>query len=304
MKRRLLAVFIALIPLSLTSCSTLSWKDLKTPAKFLDKAEKYPYRCWISIKENDIDNDRNKDYGLEVQKAMLNAGGFKKSDRNHSESYKFFNYCIRYNDGYIGLAPALYCYMSVYEDGFIQIKCDELNKDDDYAYFTMDAIKAYEINNFVCDKIPRDQQIIKEDREQAYLDGDIDIFISKMESKTSFKASLVEYNADRTTLANHNLTDDGQLLKLIKTIEHTRLTTSHEHWGASQVFFYNERSSDKDELSWYYSLYDCFDYVEIYYSYKNRLEEINNVTISYKIDPEKGKAIYNKALEIATVSEQ
>lgn len=299
MKRRLLAVFIALIPLSLTSCTGLSWGNLKTPAKFLKQVESDPGRCWIALPEGDLSyGNISKDYGLEVKKALSDAGGFKKTECNQTEAHRFFDYGIRYKDGFVGLAAGLNCTMTVYDDGFIKIECETYDKDNKYAYFTMDATKAYDITDFVYEKIPRDKQTILEDRAQAYKDGDIANFIVAMEKKETIKATLTEYNDDRTTLANYNLQDNGELLSLIKAAEYTR-TTDYYPNDASRVLFYNPYTTEPGELSWCYYLYDSYDYVDLYYSYRNRLNENNNITISYKIDSVKGKVIYDKALEIA-----
>lgn len=299
MKRRLLAVFIALIPLSLTSCSLLSWNNLNTPAKFLKHAESDYGRCWISLPGYDSSSNSGKDYGLEVKKALVDAGGFKKTDQSQPETYRYFEYGIRYKDGYVGLASGLNCIMSIYDDGFIKIEYQTYEKDNKYAYFTMDPEKACEITDLVYEKIPRDKQTIAEDKTQAYTDGGVDNFIAAMEKKSSIKVSLVEYSSDKTTKANYNLTDNGELLKLIKDAEYTR-TVKSANWDASRVLTYNLYTYQKDELNWNYYLYDSFDFVDIYYSYKNRLKENNNVAISYNIDPVKGKAIYDKALGMAT----
>ena len=299
MKRRLLAVFIALIPLSLTNCSSLSWNNLNTPAKFLKHAESDYGRCWIALPEGNLSySNISKDYGLEVKKALFNAGGFKKTDCSQTEAYRFFDYGIRYKDGFVGLAAGLNCTMTVYDDGFIKLECETYDEGNKYAYFTMDSEKACDITDLVYEKIPRDKQTIAEDRTQAYKDGDIANFILAMEKKDTIKATLTEYNYDKTTLANHNLTDGGQLLALIKDAEYTRTTDYHPD-DASRVLFYNPYATKQGELNWCYYLYDSYDYVDLYYAYTNRLKENNNVTISYKIDPVKGKAIYNKALEIA-----
>ena len=55
----------------------------------------------------------------------------------------------------------------------------------------------------------------------------------------------------------------------------------------------------KKALKWSYYLYDTYDFVVIDYAYINRLEMQDSVTISYKIDAAKGKAIFDKALELA-----
>ena len=297
MKRKLLPILLISIPLSLTSCSAFSWNDVNSPAKFLKQVGLHSSRSWISIPLDADNNQVSKDYGLEVKKALQDAGGFKKSDKNQTEAYRYLEYGVRYNDGYVGLAPALYCYMTVFDDGFIKIKY-ETNKDPKLAYYTMDATKAYETTDFVYDKIPRDKQTIADDKSQAYIDGGIDNFILAMEKKSSISASLSEYNANKTTKANYNFTDKGQLLSLIKGAEYTR-SNEYASSDANIVLFYNLYNKNNGELSWNYYLYDSFDFVEIYYSYVNRLDEQDRIKISYKIDTDKGKAIYQKALELA-----
>ena len=297
MKRKLLAVLIAVIPLTLTSCSVLSWNDVNSPSKFLKSAGKQSGRSWIATPIDSYNKNTSRDYGLEVKKALQDADDFKKTTDTQPKSNRYFEYGIRYNDGYVGLSAGLNCYMYVYDDGFIELKY-ETYKEDKLAYYTMDATKAYEITDFVYAKIEKDKQTIAEDKTQAYIDGSIDNFIKAMEQKSSIKTEVTDFDHKNNTMKSYKFNDNGTLLSVIKDAEYTR-TNEYVSGDSSRTVLYNPYVVKKGALKWSYYLYDTYDYVVIDYAYINRLDVQNNVTISYKIDAAKGKAIFDKALELA-----
>ena len=297
MKKALLAVFITLTPFALIGCNDGSWSDYNTPTRFLKKAANSSHRFTIGLNDTEPKMSSHKDYNLEVRNALIKAGNFKKSEHSSSDSSRCFYYVSRHSDGYIGLAPALYCVMSVYDDGFIKIDFEEI-KEHKYAYFEMDAEKAYEINDLVYAKIPKEKQMQQEDRSKAYQDGDVVNFISAMEKKSSIRTKVNAHNKDGT-YCTFNFNDKGDLLDLIKNIDYER--TSNGYPLESEIeFVYNVYSSTDGDSYWTYSLYGSGDYVNIYYSYKDRLGDINHVSINYSIDAAKGKEVLTKALEIAT----
>ena len=287
MKRTLISALLILIPFVATGCADGGWNDYNTPTKFLSKAESSSYRFYLSINIEEPTHSSDKDYNLEVRNALADAKPFKKSERSSSDSQRYFDYIARYSDAYIGLAPALYCTMSVYDDGFIKIDFQEI-KEHKYAYFEMDAIKAKEINDLVYTKIPKERAIKEEDREQAYQDGEINNFITSMEKKSSIKVQC-DMSANRTFY------DNGDLLNLIKDVEYTPTYDSYP-LGSNKTFIYNVY--EKGSEYWTYELYDSGDYVRIYYSYKNRLEENETIHINYQIDASQGEAIIAKAIEL------
>ncbi len=151
MKRRLLAVLTILMPFALIGCTDGSWKDYNTPDRFLKKAATSAHRFTICLGEDERKYSSHRDYNLEIRDALVSADEFKKTDQSSSKSSRYFNYVCRYSDGYVGLAPALYCTMSVYDDGFINIHFETL-KEDKYAYYKMDAEQSYVINDLIREK--------------------------------------------------------------------------------------------------------------------------------------------------------
>lgn len=297
MKRRLFLVITILLPFALLGCTDGSWKDYNTPERFLKKAVSSAHRFAISLGDQKPREAYHKDYNFEVKDALSNAGGFKKTGVTESVSNRHFNYVCRYSDGLVGLSPALYCTMSVYDDGFINIHFETLKEDKD-AYFEMDAAKAYAINDLVSEKIPREQQILVDDKKQAYLDGSVENFLIAMEKKTSIKTTVYEPTPDNTGRYIYDFRDDGTILDLLKSLEYTR-TDKSSPYLSQEALIYNCYDKEDKDLSWAYYLYDSGDYVDVYYHYENSFGEIQSIELSYTTDATKGKEVLVKALELA-----
>ena len=296
MKRRLFLVITILLPFALIGCTDGSWKDYNTPDRFLKKAATSAHRFTISLGEDEPKHSSHKDYNLEIRDALASSGGFKKTGRT-SSLCRYFNYTCRYSDAFVGLAPALYCTMSVYDDGFINIHFDTLKEDKD-AYFEMDAERAYAINDLVIEKIQREEQILADDKKQAYLDGSVENFLIAMEKKTSIKTTVYEPTPDNTGRYIYDFRDDGTILDLLKSLEYTR-TDKSSPYLSQEALIYNCYDKEDKDLSWTYYLYDSGDYVDVYYHYENSFGEIRSVELSYETDATKGKEVLAKALELA-----
>ncbi len=297
MKRRLFLVITLLLPFVLLGCTDGSWKDYKTPERFLKKAVSSSHRFSISTGDLKPREAYHKDYNFEVKDALSNAGGFRKTDLSSSRADRHFNYVCRYSDGLVGLSPALYCTMSVYDDGFINIHFETLKEDKD-AYFEMDAERAYAINDLVIEKIQREEQILADDKKQAYLDGAVDNFLIAMEKKTSIKTRVYEPTPDNYGRYIYDFRDNGTILDLLKGLEYTR-TDKSSPYLSREALIYNCYDENDKEPSWAYYLYDSGDYVGVYYHYENTFGEIRSVELSYETDATKGKEVLVKALELA-----
>lgn len=298
MKKTILLSFIISISLSLVGC-TNSWNNYNTPTKFLKAAASHYGDCWISM-HDEYKTNGHKDHNLEVKNALSAAGDFKKSSQSNPNSPRFFSYANMYYNGLIGLAGDYFCTMSVYDDGFIIIDYEYYQKElkHNYAYFEMDATKAYEINNLVFEKIPREKQMQEEDRNQAYQDGAIENFIAAMEKKSSIKTTYHDCDLQKGTIQTYNFYDKGDLLGLIKDVEYTRTSRGYPLEGTVD-FIFNVYDAKNGNENWTYSLYDTGNYVEIRYYYKNRFDEGETAKIYYEIDATKGKEILARAKELA-----
>ena len=295
MKRTLLATFIVLVPLALSSCGPRGgWKDFNTPARFLKMAEKYPRDCTLST-SGDFKSSSDPDYNLEVKKALLEAGPFTKTEQTSSDADRVFTYANRYYDGHIGLAAARYCLMSVYDDGFIKITYQD-TKEDKYAYFTMDEAKASEINDFVIAKIARDREAVMEDKTKAYQEATVDNFLAEMDKKSSVKA-VAYYTDSNDNYFVKNFDDKGTLLKMMKEVEYTK--TSDPAPDSEYALVYNSATKGDNYFEWTYCLYNTGDYVRVYYGNTNRFDYSQTIYLSYKIDATKGKEIINKAIALS-----
>lgn len=295
MKKALVLSFIVSLSLSLTGCKK-SWNSFNTPEKFLNMAAKNPDNCTIAV-NGEYKTNPHRDYKLEIQQALSNAGSFKQSSLTEPTSQRYFSYANMYYNGLIGLEGDLFCIMSVYDDGFIKIDYEYYDKEllHNYAYFEMDANKAYTINGLVVSKIERDEQIIAEDRMQANRDASIDNFITAMEKKGSVRTIYYDNHEDNTQ-DTYEYLDKGELLSLIKDVEYVSVNKSYPI-GSSVALIYNAYNINEGRY-WTYSLYDTGNYVGIQYNYTNRLNVSCKTFLSYEIDASQGKAILAKALEL------
>lgn len=296
MKRTLLLSFVVSLSLSLTGCRK-SWNNFNTPEKFLKDAAKNNDSCSIAVYDRYLTTP-HKDYNLEIQKALSNAGKFKESSLRSSESKRYFSYANMYYNDMVIWGSDLFCIMSVYDDGFIKIDYEYVDNGlkHNYAYFEMDASKAYEINDLVVEKIAREDKIKEEDRLQAYQDGSISNFIAAMEEKSSIKTIYYDHDDTEQTMNTYEFYDKGELLKLIKDVEYVNTSKIYPSESSADLI-YNAYDNNSNK-NWTYSLYDTGDYVTLRYNYKNRLGDSGTATISYEIDAVKGKAILAKALEL------
>lgn len=290
MKKKLifLSVFPVLMPFCLTACESGSWNDFKNPTAFLKTVEAKYSRSSICM--NDGREGSRKDYKLEIKNALNAAGPFTATEKTSSKEERFFTYSNRHHDGFVGLAAARYAWMRVYDDGFIKIEFQD-TKETKYSYFTMDETKAKEVNDLVFAKIPREMEIEREDKSQAYEDGKIENFFEEMGKRSSVKVTCHEtINENYYT---YNFNDKGALLDMMKAVEYTR---THDMPPVNGDAFYYDGTSNSFE--WSYRLYEECDFVRISYAYKNRLEDRDYVTLDYKIDPVEGRKLLNKALEL------
>ena len=293
MKRILAISYVALMSLSVTGCD--NWENTYgTPEKFLKAVGNSITGSSISVND-DFRSSSVRDYNLEIKTALSKAGPFTKIEQDKSSANKHFLYVKQYKNGLVGLTAAKYCIMSVYADGFIKIDYQD-TKDDKYAYFTMNATKASEINDLVVTKIERDQLAKDEDKAKAYQEGIIENFFIEMDKKSSAKVRSI-YTESNGNYLNKVFADRGELLTMMEEISYTR--TSEPAPDVEYGLIYNVSSKGDNYWQWSFNLYANGTYVRIYYGTKNRFDESQTVYLNYKIDASEGKALIKKAYEMA-----
>lgn len=150
MKNRLL--FISIVPLlfSLTACDDGAWKEKwGTPELFLENviemANVYMY-------ENEGDYFDNN---FEIRDLIKESGPFESIDKKEPKVERYFTY-----QGYWQPATSgpNYCNMSIWDDGLIKIHHKSSLGPHGYLYFSMDALKASNLNDIVFEKILANQE--------------------------------------------------------------------------------------------------------------------------------------------------
>lgn len=150
MKNKLLLVpFIPLL-FTLTACpfsfgDNDAWKEeWGTPELFLQNIKGDTYVYMYEKEGRYLDNN------YEIRDLIKESGPFESIDKRNPTTDRYFTY-----EGYWQPATSgpNYCNMSIWEDGLIRIDHKKSLGSHKYLYFSMDADKATNINNFVFEKL-------------------------------------------------------------------------------------------------------------------------------------------------------
>lgn len=300
MIKSLVKLCVLFFTLSLSGCTSNKWeKEYGTPELFLDSVVKCNgYGCYIYLEDNE--KEKGEDTNYEINTALKEAGPFEKTNQKKATVDKYFTY---YNLISNAMSGPNYCYMCVYNDGFIKIDHKSSLGPHQYAYFTMDANKATEIYDLVAYKVPYEKKIAEEDLAQAKVDGAMDNFIATMEEKG--RVFTVVNETVQGNYRSYSFTDDGALLDLIKDVEYREPAQDIRFdvsWCAVNYNYTTGESSNSDlprVPEWSYNLYTDGARVRLNYEYIDRIGRRETLALYYDLDATKGMAIINKALEIA-----
>ena len=300
MRKSLVKVCVLFFTLAISGCVSNEWeKEHGTPELFLESVvESNSYGCYIYLQDDD--KEKGEDTNLEIYSALKGAGPFEKTTEKKSSVDKYFTY---YRLRSHATSGPNFCYMCVYNDGFIKIVSKSSLGPYQYVYFTMDANKATEIYDLVAYKIPYEKKITEEDLTKAKADGAIDNFIDAMEEKGSVFTVVNETVQGNSRY--YNFTDDGTLLDLIKDAEYREPAQDirfDASWCALNYNYTTSESSNSDlprVPEWSYNLYTDGAKVRLNYEYIDRIGRRETLALYYDLDATKGMAIINKALEIA-----
>ena len=150
MKNKLLLVpFIPLL-FTLTACpfsfeDNDEWKEkYGTPELFLENIEGHAY-VYMYEKEGQY-----SDSDFVIRNLIKESGPFESIEKRNPTADRYFTY-----EGYWQPATSgpNYCNMSIWDDGLIRIDHKKSLGSHKYLYFSMDADKAANINNFVFEKL-------------------------------------------------------------------------------------------------------------------------------------------------------
>ena len=150
MKKKLLVLSILFLTLSLTSCfnSNRLLEEYKTPELFLEKVTNDRYRTKITI--SSIKAKPIEDLNLEIKNEMLKVEEYTKSSFFTPTDERHFTYYLLISNATSG---PNYAEMNVYESGNLRITAKSSLGSPSYSYYTFDATKAFELNDFVENKI-------------------------------------------------------------------------------------------------------------------------------------------------------
>lgn len=149
MKNKILIVSTIFLSFSLTSCfnSDDLLEKYKTPELFFERVtvERATKISISSIKGKII-----KDIDFEIKNELLEVEEYKVSNFFSPPDERHFTYYFLVSNATSG---PNYAEMNVYESGKLRITAKSSLGSPSYAYYTFDSTKAFEINDFVENKI-------------------------------------------------------------------------------------------------------------------------------------------------------
>ena len=146
MKRKLLVIPFIALSLTLTACpfsfgDNDAWKEeWGTPELFLQNVKGKTYVYLYEKEGQYLDNN------YEIRDLIKESGPFESIDKRNPTTDRYFTY-----EGYWKPATSgpNYCNMSIWDDGLIRIDHKKSLGSHKYLYFSMDADKAFTINDRV-----------------------------------------------------------------------------------------------------------------------------------------------------------
>ncbi|MCQ2742835.1 MAG: hypothetical protein MJ239_06035 [Bacilli bacterium] len=281
MKRLLICL---LASFSLSSCISFhsNWRnEYGNPILFLDTVS----MDYSVIYTYDDDSDEIKDTYFEIRDAMLKAAPFVEQEKVTPASERYFTYRGRY---FSSMSGPVFNTMSVYDDGAIIITDRKAIGKTEYAYFSMDPEKAFELCDLAFTKISYENQVIEEDKEKAKEDYSIENFL---EEKKGAKIPFRVLENQRNLSSYRDGIDEGELFQMIEEL--TFVLTKES--GAIASFWYNVGR----ENDWELSISRQGNRVHLSHPYVDRLGYDRHVDLVYSIDSGKGSNIISKAIELA-----
>lgn len=266
---------------SFNGCSIFASDDWKeeygTPELFFENTygDKYVY-----MYENE---GQYKDEDLEILNAMKESGPFEETSKKEATSDRYFTY-----QGY--WTPATsgpnYCYLSIWDDGFVRIHHKQSLGPHSYLYFTMDSDKAKSLTDMVFEKVSYAEDIRNADEAQAKIDGSIENFLTMIEKKNSVACSIVL--KEGIMYNTYSFIDYKEIFEILKNTTYTPVDSLKD-----DVFFFYNTSQD-----WTLELWGT-SRVRIQYHYTNKLDEYRGVALFYEVDSSVGQSILDLAAQKA-----
>lgn len=144
MKLALLAL-ITVTPMALLfSCDNSDWvNEYGTPKLMLEHCENEDM-CYYFL--NDDDSKSKKDENFTIKNMLLTVDEYKGIDKPDELSGDYFTY---YHIRSFATSGPNHCDLRVYENGYVELDYKASLAKHKYRYFSINPIKALEINNFV-----------------------------------------------------------------------------------------------------------------------------------------------------------
>ena len=272
---------------SLSGCISFAddgWKKYNTPELFLSHSQVHDY---VTVETTDVDG-KVLDYDFKIRDLILGVDNYETISKKSTKSNRFISYKILISHSTAG---PNYSNMYIYDDGCLQIDYKSALGRKRSFYYSFDSSKAFSLVDSIENRINEIIEAENEDLEKAIVSGSMNNFITAIEEAEVVPVRCWE---DKNT---YNFYDDNELLDIIKTID---LERSNDTTNYGQILLYNTDFTGEASLKeWHLDLLKNFEFIEIYYAYKNRFDYPKTSLTRYSLDAQKGRELHQKALEMA-----
>ncbi len=287
LSKKLLIISISSMLFSLSGCISFAddrWKEYNTPELFLSHSVVHDY---ITVESTGIE-DSVLDYEFKIKDLILAVENYETISKKSTKSKRYISYKILISHSTAG---PNYSNMYIYDDGYLQIDHKSALGRKRSFYYSFDSSVAHTLVDSIENRINEIIEAENEDLEKAIVAGSMNNFITAIEEAEVVPVRCWE---DKKT---YNFYDDNELLDIIKTID---LERSNDTTNYGQILLYNTNFTGEASLKeWHLDLLKNFEFIEIYYAYKNRFDYPKTSLTRYSLEPEKGRELYQKALEMA-----
>ncbi len=287
LSKKLLIIPISSMIFSLSGCISFAddcWKEYNTPELFLSHSVVHDY---VTIESTGIEGSV-LDYEFKIKDLILAVENYETISKKSTKSKRYISYKILISHSTAG---PNYSNMYIYDDGYLQIDHKSALGRKRSFYYSFDSSIAHTLVDSIENRINEIVEAENEDLEKAIVAGSMNNFITAIEDAEVVPVRCWE---DKKT---YSFYDDNELLDIIKTIDIER---SNDTTNYGQILLYNTNFTGEASLvEWHFDLLKNFEFLEIYYAYKNRFDYPKTSLTRYSLDAQKGRELYQKALEMA-----
>ena len=270
---------------SLTSCVDNTWKSYNTPSKFLSRCTVY-LNCSI-ISSTYKDKEYPPDYEWTIKDAIEEVDNFNKV-KDVTKTKRYMSYRL-YQKNRGRSTDYYYVYLTIYENGYLTIKCPKRFGGHYYFHYQFNKDSAVSIIDKADAYVLYAEEAKNQAIEQAKIDGAISNYFLAKEPQLPINFKYYQSNKE------YDLVDNGDLFNVLKNTSYTLITEKMSPIYDMSIWHSSDYYNNNPLWMLYYN--KSAQVVECYYEFKDAVGRLLNNSLFYSISSTEAQQILLKAQE-------